>query len=493
MRVPALGVLPLFNDEAVYLLRAARFPAMFVEAGPAGATLPDGKLVQELLLAALAPLPTDPLVPARLLSLACGLATALVLAAIGRSLGYPRAGLLAGALYALSPLALVHDVLALPDSMLALASALVLGASLRFGFRPGVERRDALWLGALLALASLIKLSGLLLFVVPVLAALLLPPGWPERRRRLALLRSTLIVALACLAALAPFHYGGAERAKLGGESTGRLLVIGRNAIAAGDWLLRYLPGPLLLPPLILLATRRPRQAPDTGMPVEPSSPAREPARLVACLLLAGLAIAAAFVLVGLTVYPRYLLPAWPSLLLATAIAADALWRSATRPGRLLATGCLALACAWSLGFAWRFATDPYGAPLAATDRAQYLEKWTAGHNLGRLLADLRAEAAARGGLILVNIDQPRLVNLAAQLYLHNTPGIRFVDVDLTHRSAAPRLEALASFDPTLLLTDAEVARAYALDSRLPALQLHHRYHHPGGTMEFLVYEQPQP
>lgn len=161
-RLPALLALPLFNDEAVYLVRAQSFPAMLGIAGVAGGTLPDGKLLHELALAVLAPLPVDPLIPARLLSVVCGLGTVLMLAAMGCTLGRPGAGMLAGLLYALSPLAGLHDVLGPPDSMLILVSVLWLWASVRFAIHPAVGRRDALLVGALLVVASLVKLSGLI-------------------------------------------------------------------------------------------------------------------------------------------------------------------------------------------------------------------------------------------------------------------------------------------------------------------------------------------
>jgi len=494
LRLPALTALPLFNDEAVYILRAERFPAMLASnRGPAGATLPDGKLLQELLLAALAPLPVDPLLPARLLSVACGLGTLLALAALGRAVGQPWAGALAGLLYALSPLPAIHDVLGLPDSMLTLVSALLLLASLTYALRPQPRRRDALLVGALLGAASLVKLSGLLLLAVPVLAALILPAGRSGRLARLAPLRLALIVALAAVAVLAPFHYGGAERQKLGGDE-GRAGVLAHNAADAGDWLLRYLPGPVLLPPLLLLALRgrwRPKAevAPLPGGGHAPASVPPSAARLAAFLLLTGLAVAGAFVVVGTTLYPRYLLAAWPPLLLAAALGSAELWRmgAAWRATTVLA---LLVGGGWGVNFAWRFATEPRTAPLAAADRRQYLEGWTAGQNLGPLLADLRAEA--RGGLTVVNHTQPRLVNLATRIYLRDTPAVRFAELDLSAADAAARLANLAAGGPTVVVADRQVADAYALTERFPGLRLLRGYQNPDSPMQFLLFT-PQP
>lgn len=480
LRLPALLALPLFNDEAVYLLRAERFPAMLAAPGVAGATLPDGKLLHELALALLARFPGVPLVPARLLSVACGLGTSLLLAAIGRSLGWPGAGLLAGLLFALSPLALLHDLLALPDAMLTLAATAVLWASLRYSLRPA-GRREALGLGALLAVASLVKLSGLLLFALPALAALALPARKAERLGRLALLRLTLIVALATLAALAPLHYGGAERMKLGGSEP-RAAVIMRNGTAVSDWVTRYLPGPLVVPPLIILGAAVVGRRRTTGGLITP-----EAARVISYLLAAGLAVVALFTLVGTAVYSRYILPAWPPLMLASALACTALWRRGAA-WRGLAACTIVAAAFWGLGFAWRLATAPATAPMAEHDRGQYLERWSAGHNLDRLLGDLRVDAAQSGGLTIANHSQPRLVNLALWLYLTDDPRIRLVEVDLADPRAGQQLQALARSGPVVLVVDEQVAQSYATEGRILGLRLARSYTHPAGTMRFLVY-----
>jgi len=195
-----------------------------------------------------------------------------------------------------------------------------------------------------------------------------------------------------------------------------------------------------------------------------------------------------AFVVVGLTLYSRYLLPAWPPLLLAAAVAGEELWRRAGG-ARVVAAALGASAVAWGLFFAVSFASNPLRAPLAASDRAQYLERWTAGYNLPVLLADLRAEAATQGGLIVVNNAQSRLVNVATLLYLADVPELTFATVDLALPTAEEQLRMIASSGASRLVVDSQLATVYDVEARLPNLQLLRRYNLPASEASFLVYE----
>ncbi|MGB9632014.1 MAG: hypothetical protein ACPL8I_01675, partial [Chloroflexaceae bacterium] len=319
------------------------------------------------------------------------------------------------------------------------------------------------------------------------------------------------------------------------------------HTVAVGDWLLRYLPGPLLLAPLLALALHGWRRAalaaPRDDLPAphaddhagsghgpalltasvdeqpfgkdrtasvtlsavagraapalraveaangDASRAAPGTARLTAFLLLAGLAVIACFLLIATTLYSRYLLPAWPPLLLAAALGTSALWSSGRTP-RAAAVLALAVAGGWGLLWIGWFATAPLTAPLARQDRAQYLEDWSAGHNLDALLADVRATATAYGGLTLVNHNQPRLVHLATLLYLGDVPAIRLAEEDLSQTDAPARLADLARNEPVLLMVDQQETDVFALNERFPRLRLLQRYPHPGGRMAFLLFEQ---
>lgn len=469
-RLPQLLSVPLFNDEAVYLLRAQRFPAML------SSTIRDGKLLQELGLAALAQLPGDPLLWSRLLSIGCGLGTLIALLLLGRALDRPAAGILAGILYAGAPLVLLHDRLGLPDSMLTCAAGYVTLASVRFARAPDPSRARALAIGLLICLAALAKLPGLFLCYVPILAALTLPDSWADARRRLHLLRAPAMVVLACLAALLFLQYGIYELHKTeGGAPAERLGVMVRYAGMFGEWLAAYLPAPLLILPLVALALRR-----------RVETPAR---RAIVFLLACGLALPAIFLLLGTVLYPRYLAPAWPALLLASAIAAIELWqlRGLMRGVSAIALG---LALAWDGAFAVQIQRSPPSAPLVAIDRTQYLETWTAGYNIPEIIAMLERLAAEPGGIQLLNHYQPRLIHLAPEVYLGQDPRVAMLSLNLQSADAPDRVRQLAAERPVYLLLDEQEQQAFDFPRRFPQARLLRTFENPLGTMRFYLYQQ---
>ncbi|NTW02807.1 MAG: hypothetical protein HGA19_16260, partial [Oscillochloris sp.] len=401
----------------------------------------------------------------------------------GRQLGSERAGMLAGFLYALAPLAAIHDRLAIPDSMLTMVGAFLLVASIRYARGATASRREALGIGALVAAAALVKLSGLLLAATPMLAVLIL--GAPDQRRwRLGQLRLSLIVALAALAMLAPFHYGGAERQKVVNE-TSRITLTMQNVGQIGNWLLRYLPGPLLILPLAGLAGSR-RQ--DPGNPQE----TRDERRAIFFLLMTGLALPSAFAVVGGSLVSRYILPAWPALLLAAALGAQMLWQQGA--WRIAARGLVGLglgtAVLWGGFFGLRYSTDPRSTPLDSYDRWQYTQSWTAGYAMNPLISHVQVIAATTGPIRLVIQDQARLASLASQIYLSQNPQIELVSINLISANAPQQLHTLTAQGPTYLLADEQVVTAYKLQLRFPGLTPVQQLQNPGEKMSFWLFIQ---
>ncbi|HWQ13676.1 MAG TPA: hypothetical protein VNL77_12805, partial [Roseiflexaceae bacterium] len=197
---------------------------------------------------------------------------------------------------------------------------------------------------------------------------------------------------------------------------------------------------------------------------------------------------------VGGRLAPRYLLPSWPPLLLAAAFAARALWHVPGRmrlPARALCLASLAAAAAWGALFAAQLARQPQNAPMAAIDRRQYLETWTAGYAIPQIVAALEAEAARQGSIVLVNHDQPRLAHLGPTLYLRHNPQIAIRTVDLRATDAGQQLQAAGGGRPIYLVLDDQEWVAFDIAARFPELQLLRRYDNPHGAMRFYLLALP--
>jgi 4-amino-4-deoxy-L-arabinose transferase-like glycosyltransferase len=126
-----------------------------------------------------------------LVAIASGTATIAVVGPLGRRLAGPRAGLIAAALAAIYPLLIAADGSLRSESTEALFVALTLLVAVRLRERPSV--RDAILVGALVALAALTRGEALLLLPLVALPA----AGWRTRYAGLA--------AIACLVVLSPW------------------------------------------------------------------------------------------------------------------------------------------------------------------------------------------------------------------------------------------------------------------------------------------------
>jgi 4-amino-4-deoxy-L-arabinose transferase-like glycosyltransferase len=124
-----------------------------------------------------------------------GTGTVVVVGLVGRRVAGERAGLVAAALAAASPVLIAADGAVMSETLLGLAVALCALAAYRVLDRPSLGRGAVL--GALIGLAALTRGEGILL------AVLLVPPlAWRLPARRAAVLGGT---ALACLLVLAPW------------------------------------------------------------------------------------------------------------------------------------------------------------------------------------------------------------------------------------------------------------------------------------------------
>jgi hypothetical protein len=204
-------------------------------------------------------------------------------------------------------------------------------------------------------------------------------------------------------------------------------------------------------------------------------------------LVASGISFILIFVVVGGQIASRYLLPAWPSLLLAAALAIETLWQSAGWR-RWLGLAATSIAIAWGSFFAVMLGIDPMRAPLVTLDRWQYFQSWTAGYR-GHELLDVLEQAIASGGTItIVNHDQPRLVHNLPLIYLHNRQQATIVTIDLTTDAAPAEVLALAQQGPTFVLLDEQERSAFDFERRFPQAQQQAVFPNPYSDMRMYVF-----
>jgi hypothetical protein len=389
-RLYGLMRLPVFLDEAIHVEWAFKARAA---GGVLGVT--DGSRYLPIsLYASVLPAADDPLRAARLVSVAGGAVGLAALAGLGAVLYDRRVGLAAGALYVALPFTLVYDRMALVDGLLTTltVSALLFGA---------LWARSGCWHWALLAGAAAgasaaTKLYGILVVASTGACVLAMSAGPRSRSRRRALLRQSPLFVAAVLAFLVPVLRDFASTRRFIAEN---LWVFRTDpeasfSLAENLWLGLVWPADYLTPPGFAVGLVALAAALRAGPAVD---------RLLASLVLGWWFF---FVLAGgRDWFPRYLLPAVPSLLLLVAARASRLARAsdtARHVPRRLAWCVGVLWAGWCLWFGHAVVTDPARAPLPDADRWQYVYDWPSGYGLAELAAFLRAEGRRAGPIAVV-------------------------------------------------------------------------------------------
>jgi len=404
LRVVNLGALPLFIDEGTYA-QAARI----VGARPGPDTLfilsahnfGSNPPLFSWLAAPFTRFVPDPLLAARLASACIGTLGLVATWAVGRALRGPRAGLLAGLLYALSPFVLFYNRMAMLDGLLATCGAGALFFALRL--RRRARARDAVCLGLCVAAGMLTKLFAVNLLLLPLLAAAL-----AERPRRDAARRGAAVaIALGVLPLFYVYQNGSGLHGHLNPQGLAPALwIVWGQAVAWGQTLWLYLTPPVILCALVGLWTARREQS---G-------------------LLVGLwAVLGTITIVATpnTLFaPRYVLYSAVPIVVLGARGLLALAEALYRP---LPASLGARTPLWLLGAAVTLVSLPaaaadattVGAPLQASlipfDRWQYTTGWPSGATLAPDIAYLHKQAARRP-ITVVSEDIP-LYMLEVALY----------------------------------------------------------------------------
>jgi len=337
-RLYHLTVMPPFMDELIYIrwLNEIRFHGDWLiplkEFGWEPLQIWLAALVNRLL--------PDPLLSLRLTSVIIG---SLCLFLINK-----LAGKTAVLLYLLSPLILLHERLGLRgDNLVVLAALMVFY---------GLRQRLSFWWGLGIAIGLFSKTTAAALPLVVLVSYLWIRPK---------LKRPDFAAAALAVLPIGFYYFTGTLGAVVGKQSTfvGEALVK-NNLLQIGPWLYQYLTWPVVLLVVVgILVSLKNR-----------------------LLLINTLTPLILLVVSAKILFPRYLLPIMPFILIYAAAGFNWLKQTLPRALRPLLIVFL-LAPAW---FSRQILTDLPAAPLPEIDRWQYVTGWPSGYGVKELTDYLR-------------------------------------------------------------------------------------------------------
>ena len=490
-RLINLGLLPMVSDEGTYITWGVR-ALHGRDAGDWLASLEDGKqpLLPWLMVPTIA-LVEDRLIAGRLVSVALGALNVLLTWRLTFRLFGARAAWVAAALYVIAPVALIHDRMALYDSLVTTCALAVLLAALRWSERPALP--GTLTLGGVMGAAVLTKLSALFFVaLVPVAVAF-----WrPAALRRWWLLAQAYFLAGAVYSVmyLSPIVDNLAE----GNFQRYSLTAAEVLAVPLQLWLsnasfvivtsLAYLGAPLAALAAVGLAWSAWRGG--------------HAGRTLALWTLVPLL---ALVLTAKIMYTRYLVFCLVCALPAAAFALARCWERLPRT-RLLFAPAAALLLVPPLQFGAALLGDPVRAPWMddrrwITDRFQYVESNYAGYGL-REVVDTLASRAERAPVVVLTRSATGMPRDGVMAYLLERPRVHLALIP-EHEPARARLEreperafqaANQGAAVYYVLTDAPNGEQERRFTALhPEARLELSVGKPGGHSRFLLYRLPWP
>jgi 4-amino-4-deoxy-L-arabinose transferase-like glycosyltransferase len=405
---------PPFLDEALYSLWAIQ---AFEDRQYLFISLAEGKepLLTWLGLGWMS-LGVEPLTALRLVSVASGLVTMVMVGLIARRFWGDRVALAAAAMYAVIPFFVVHDAIGIMEPLVTAAAMSALYLQIRLAERPSIYA--ALLLGLAFAAGLLTKET--MKFTLALLPLSLLCFNWssPGLRRRIAgwLGGSALALAIAGLgySLMRLSNYWddfGAAREEIGMYRPLSEALSHPWRYYEDNWpLFREALGGYLTVPIVLLfvlgAAIALRARPRAG----------------ALLLGWALAPLAAAVLLANFAYPRYLVIAIPPTTILAALGlVRVAERIARRRGALVATAAALLLAVPALVFDARVAADPAGFRYPALDDEQFATGWAAGRAWEEVAAELQRRVGRRPALVQLD----RRGSAALELLLRDRENIK--------------------------------------------------------------------
>lgn len=415
-RLINLGILPIFADEAIYIRWAQliwqKTYYFFIP-------LSDGKTPLFMwLLAPLLKLGADPLLTGRALSVAAGLATLIGVYYLTQSIFNKKTAFIASILVIFQPFLLFYDRLSLTDSLL---TALVVWS---FYSSYKLFRRPSLKLGAILGFLGgavlLTKPSGLLFLLMNVL---LVPVKKIKKLIKPGLLAAIIAAGIYNLLRLSSAFPLISSRSQDYLRSNQEILHNFFQYFLPTfkiffSWLVSYLSWPAILLIIISLLLALKKKT-----------------KIIIILFTWTLIPLLIQVSIGKIIYPRYLLPIIPFLLI------------------ILSWGLTKIKFSWLLAilflfywfkFDWFLLTNPAQAPLDIWERDQYLQQWSSGYGLAEI----------KDYLINLPSDQPVLVATEGsfgtlpnglQIFFNQSNHIEIIGVGFPDKTVSPAMEEALS------------------------------------------------
>jgi len=463
-RLANLTLLPIFADEAIYIrwaqLISQKTYYFFIP-------LSDGKTPLFMwLMAPILKLGADPLLTGRMLAVFSGLATLLGVYFLVKKLFSVQLALLTSVLVIFQPFLLFYDRISLTDSLL---TALTIWT---FYFTYSLFKKPTLKTGIILGLFGsavlLTKPSGLLFLLLNALVIFLFPiKTWIKKLKSMFLpsaLAAIIITIIYNLLRLSDaFHLINSRSHDYLRSNQEIIHEFFHYFLPTFNvffsWLISYLslPAIILIIVSLLLAFKK-------------------KISLIIILFTWALIPLLIQVAIGKIIYPRYLLPIIPFMLIVLGWGLTQ-FKKATWPLLIL------IFCFW-LRFDWFLLTNPIAAPLDLWERDQYLQQWSSGYGLKEITQYLKALPQTQPILVATEGSFGTLPN-GLQIFFNQSDYIEILGVGFPNKTVSPAMEeALVEGKKVYLVVN---AHRYNL-SASNRLTLISEYPRPGGE-KLVFYE----
>ncbi len=360
-RLASLTIIPIFADEAIYIRWA-----QLIWQGRFFMPLSDGKTPLFMwLLAPILQVINNPLLAGRLLSVLSGLATLAGVFFLSQKLFNKRIAIISSFLVIFSPFLLFYDRMSLVDSLLT--ALIVWSIKVAYDLFKKPQLKPAIILGLLWAAALLTKPAALLFILLTPTLLLLIPvKNWFKKIKKLiplGALTGIIAIGIYNLQRLSSaFHMINRRSADYLRSSSdflnNPLEFIPATLKVFFGWLVSYLSWPAL----VLLA-------------ITWVLALKKKSKKIAFLSILAIIPFIIQASVGKIVYPRYLLPIIPFILIILS------W-GLNNFKKIFSLLFIILIAVYWLKFDYLLLTNPALAPLDNWEKTQYFYEWSAGYGL---------------------------------------------------------------------------------------------------------------